>query len=327
MPDAFDLNFEIDYPHQRAGWMDCYLTWNGQRRHLWASSVFPPFLDVLDWLRAIHAQRLPHSFMWDEEGKGAVFEAWPVAPDSPLCRVHICYWNAEAPWVEAELDRQALIQAFLSPLKEFARRSRRAAGWGLTKAVISDFERFQRRAIPPRSDLTAAEPLAFAFRRSDQPRSPVQWMDIRMWGLLLITWMLDDGDPFWPEWFAFLEQVAAGRLPAGFEWCNLHLQQLVRDMRQAFDLPAPEVEPVCNTIQRADPLEQPHLFRLAITESDDRYQDFLRLDEVLERRQFVDAFCQAFEKFLAEDYELLPGEDGSSFDLRSLPLERLKSLV
>ena len=66
------------------------------------------------------------------------------------------------------------------------------------------------------------------------------------------------------------------------------------------------------------------LFRLTITEADDSYEDFLLLDEVLDRRQFVGAFCDVFEQFLVKNYKVNNSSEGEYFDLRTLPLTGLK---
>lgn len=62
----------------------------------------------------------------------------------------------------------------------------------------------------------------------------------------------------------------------------------------------------------------PHHFHLTITETDNSYADFLLLDEVLDRRQFVVAFCDVFEQFLAKDYNVYDSSEGKHFDLRTL---------
>jgi hypothetical protein len=47
--DAGDFSLEIDYRHESAGWIDCYLTFDGLCHLIYASDVLPPFKS---WLRA-----------------------------------------------------------------------------------------------------------------------------------------------------------------------------------------------------------------------------------------------------------------------------------
>jgi hypothetical protein len=69
------IAFEINHKHEHAGWINCYLTINGERHALEASSVFPPFQPLLRFVKAVAGQRFPAKFFWDEEGIGADFEA------------------------------------------------------------------------------------------------------------------------------------------------------------------------------------------------------------------------------------------------------------
>ena len=42
---------------------------------------------------------------------------------------------------------------------------------------------------------------------------------------------------------------------------------------------------------------------------ENNYKDFPLLDEVLDRRQLVQGFCEAFERFL-QIYQVFPNEEG-----------------
>lgn len=322
------IEFEIDYANESAGWIDCYLTIAGQRYRLSASDVFPPFLSMLRWLRAIHAQRMPHRFYWDEEGKGALFEARPIVEDSPDFHLRIKHNTEDQPWIEADISRQQVITTFFSALKDFALHAGPPSrgDWHLMLADIASFEQFQARLIPPRSDLSRAEPVSFTIDRPENAPSPFQWMALWIWDIPLIEWMLDDFDPFWGIWFDFLDKIADGRLPAKAEYTDTRMIQLLIDLAE--EEPGGD-SPVCHCGHSiyADPLPDPHLFRLRFLAHGPDEQNFLALDEILDRRQFVGGFCRSFENFLSNSYKLSATEEGQSFDLRSLPLGELKSLL
>ena len=98
----------------------------------------------------ITAQRLPYKFFWDEEGHGAQFEARPLAVDSASFRLLIQCSLEDAPWVDAELDPKAVVDAFLAPLEDFSLHHRffSSSEWAISKSLISRFKAFQERQIP-----------------------------------------------------------------------------------------------------------------------------------------------------------------------------------
>ncbi len=126
------LSFEIDYLHEHAGWIDCWLTIDSEKHHLFASGVFPPFRGLLHFLQAVATQRLPATFSWDEEATGAEFLASSV--DKALVHLKITYEGWELPpvlWLDTELPRASVVQAFLPPLLDMAKNYRRAGAWGI----------------------------------------------------------------------------------------------------------------------------------------------------------------------------------------------------
>jgi hypothetical protein len=84
-----------------------------------------------------------------------------------------------------------------------------------------------------------------------------------------------------------------------------------------------EAGPIPCTKIVATPLNYQCHFRLQILETDDRYTDFLKVDEVIDACQLAGVFLNEFEKLL-EGYHPYPDDDGQVFDLRTLPVERLK---
>ncbi len=110
-----ELSLEIDYANEHSGWIDCWLVINGERHHLDASNVFSPFLPLLYFTKSVAGQRFPARFRWDEEGVEAEFSATTVADDSPLVHLTIKYDKVEEPWLDADIERETLIQALAAP--------------------------------------------------------------------------------------------------------------------------------------------------------------------------------------------------------------------
>ena len=328
MTDAADLHLEIDYRHESAGWINCYLTFDGLTHKLWASDVFPPFIQLARFIRALAANRLPYYFYWDEEGHGALFEAWPVGEDSANFCFKVHFDRGDCTQIEAELDRQAVIEVILAALRDFALYAGPPSrgSWQLDLADVVALEEFRQRLIPPRSEVRLAEPTRFSLRRY-QLDSPWQWLDLELWGIPLVAMSLPDSHPMWPRWFEFLEDILLGRFPAEVYSHNLTIESCHQEMVANGELPASELELPWGCTLRALAVENPSHFRLVVTETDGRYRDFLLIDEVQDRRRFVEDFCAEFERMLGEDYQVVaPDNDGMVFDLRTLPLERLKGL-
>lgn len=329
MTGAGDLNLEIDYRNEDAGWIECYLTFDGLTHKLSASDVFPPFIQLIHLMRALTANRLPYRFYWDEEGYGAKFEAWPVAEDSPNFRLKIHHDKGNATWVDAELGRQAVVEVLLAALRDFALFCGPASrgDWEFSLADVVAFEQFQQRVLPPRMDIHSVEPVQITLRRDHHFEMPCQWLDLEAWGIPLVTMVLPDSHPMWPGWFAWLESILLGQFPAEVSFLNLTIEALHRDMVARGELPETASSQPWGYTLRAAAVDQPGHFRLVITHADNEYRDFLQLDEVQDRRAFVGAFCAEFERMLVEEYQLLTGDDGTLFDLRGLPLEHLKTLL
>jgi hypothetical protein len=329
MNGAGDLNLEIDYRHESAGWIDCYLTFDGICHKLWASDVFPPFIQLIHWMRALTANRLPYRFYWDEEGHGAKFKAWPVAEDSPNFHITIYYDKDDTTWVDAELERKAVVDVLLAALRDYALYGGPPSrgGWDFSLADVIAFEEFQRRVIPPRSDHHSAEPIQLTLRRARQFELACQWLDMQVWGIPVVTMVLPDSHPMWPSWFEWLEKILLGQLPAEVDFLNLTIEDLNREMVARGEQPESVLDRPWGYTLRATAVDHPGHFRLVITNADDEYRDYLQLDEVQDRRAFVSAFCAEFERMLKEEYQVLADDDGTVFDLHSLPIEPLKTLL
>ena len=119
-------------------------------------------------------------------------------------------------------------------------------------------------------------------------------------------------------------EYSAGAVSAEVNFLNLSIEKFNREAVARSVLPKSALDEHWGCTLHATAVDHPQRFRLVITEADDEYRDFLQVDEVQDRRAFVGAFCAEFERMLEKEYQLLPDDDGRVFDLRSLPLERLK---
>jgi len=312
MTTSFTL--EIDAIHARDGWMDCWLGVDGQRRHLDASSVFPPFQDALGFARALAADTLPHEFFWDEEGHGALFRASPLAPESPNFRLYIDHDGEVV--VDAELERAQVASVFLDALRGVALDCPGAESeWVFPYFLVENLERdWGRGFAAPERPLCMAR---FVFSHyggyggQDYPGFTL-WVDDRA----LLYLALDDIPRLWQMWFTWLEGLVRrdlpGEAPSGKE------EDAYGDHSLTFEMGA---------VYRfsAQPAPEAHNFRLRVVRSiPAREEENVLLDALLERRQFVGAFVETLAEFLATDYSAFLNSAERRFDLRSLPLERLR---
>lgn len=349
--DARDLNLLIDYPDEAYGWIHCYLTFDAATHPFLASQVMPPFQNLLNFLRALTLQRLPAQFFWDEEGKGPYFEAWPLAGESPasgcldfhLRVIHVT--NSFHPigegeeqrtlidtyhtlCVDADLNREAVVDVFLAALRDFALYSPHPEEWGITLADLQAFERLRQRPIPARwqIDQAGTVDLLITRQQDDEDQTGGQSMQLSMWEMCYQFGYLDDSDAFWPHWIALLEHALDGK-PYEFSILNMIVHRLNRDMVAQGIFSLEEVGPDYSTRLAAAPLDHPRHFRLQIFETDHRYTDYLCFDEVIDRFQLVEVFLREFDALLRADYRPYPDEDGQTFDLRQLPTQRLRETL
>lgn len=317
-----DLDFEIDHKHERAGWIDCWLTIDGERHHLDASAVFPPFLPLLRFVKAVAGQRFPARVSWDEEGVVAEFIATAVAEESPFVHLSLRYdvYGDNVRWFEDAITRDAVVAAFLPPLLDFFYNFASARKyWRAPERIVSKLCRAILNGIPPRSDVHAPQPVMCAVRGGYD----MAYLEGRVFFSVtfeeetLVSILLFDTHPFWLQLAAFFEAIASNALPA----CCEH--------RRSVDCgPFDDAEqgPVYQLKTRlcAEPLGVPENFRLKMWTSWDQEPAFLLLDEVVARRQFVHRFAASFRLFLATNYRSVPDPQGRTFDLRTLPLAGLE---
>jgi hypothetical protein len=130
----------------------------------------------------------------------------------------------------------------------------------------------------------------------------------------LISILLFDTNPFWQQIVDFFGQIASGILPAACE--HLRVFQLT--------VASPKTPDEYRVITRllAELLDVPQNFRLKIFTKSQEETEFLLLDEVLDRQQFTNGPIASFEQFLKKEYQVAPDNDGNTFDLRMLSLEK-----
>jgi hypothetical protein len=339
------LRLFIDHAKEEAGWIPCYLTFNDLTHTLYASGTFPPFKNLLDFLRSLTLNRLPARLFWDEEGQGPHFEAWPLV-DSQGCEStefhlrilhesHDFHWTGEGEdmraqvnsyqvlWVDADFNREMVVDAFLSAIRHFILYSQQPEDWEISLSDLLAFERLRARDSAPRSDITHAEPMEMIITRwqDDEDQSGAQLVELGMWDMRLIHWRLDDTDAFWPEWFDLLEHMLTGQTHE-ITFIDTLLVRIMREMEETDSKIPNEKGPDPYTRITATQLSYQRHFRLQIFENDDRYSNYLTVDEVIDAYQLAGMWLKEFEKLL-KGYRPYPDQDGQVFDLRTLPVERL----
>lgn len=312
------LALEIDYAHEKAGWINCHLTIDGEAYHLDASSVFPPFQPLLRFVKAVAGQRFPAEFFWDEEGVGADFEATAVAKDSPLVHLKIKHNDSDTLWFEDVIERETIIQAFLPPILDFSNNCLLAEKeWYLSKELVAKLHRAIVTGIPLRSDIHVAQDVESAV----QGAYDVGYVEGRVFFRIIfdeewiISILMFDTNPFWGQAIDFFGQIASGNLPASCEHHRV-FQLSTAEPGNPFDVHL-------RTRLVAEPLDVPENFRLKIFTTYRDEKEFLLLEEVVDRHTFTQSFLNSFQKFLKDEYQIFPDKDSKTFDLRTLSLEKL----
>jgi hypothetical protein len=312
------LALEIDHAHESAGWIKCDLTIDGERHPLDASAVFPPFLPLLRFVKAVAGQRFPARFYWDEEGIGANFAATAVAEDSPLVHLKIQHEEAAAPWLDADIERETVIQAFLPPVLDISQTFLLAEKeWSMPARVVAHIQESIAKGIPLRSDVHSPSYVEFIVRGGYDTEYLEGQVFLEVWlddedKLYLLS---HDTSTFWPELIDFFGKIASQSLPAECEH-DRHTTMpnssltAVEEFRQA-------------TTFLAESVDDPQNFRLKILTQWQKEARFLYMDEVVDRRQLVRGFANSFAQFLQSDYQMRPDHDGKTFDLRTLSIEKL----
>ena len=315
MANSFSL--EIDPLSSKHGWMDCWLVVDGERHHLDATSVFPPFGDVLAFAQAIAENRLPYEFSWDEEGHGAKFQAFPVALKHSRFRLHINHDGEIV--VDAEFDRMQIARGLLESLRRVALDCPGAESeWEFPYFLIEKFELDLARGFHKISNVRSVGVAHFVFNHyGGYGGGQVPCFSIWVEDHLAQVMAMDDIAHHWQAWFRLLERIRHGQLPA-----EAIFKREAEDAPGLFSFFGMDV--VFHF--QAEPAMEPNSFQLKIIVRHTNIKpeiDRIIREAVFDRRQFVSAFIQAFKQFLKTDYLAFLKSGEIKFDLRRLPIERL----
>lgn len=315
MANTFSL--EIDPLSTGSGWMHCWLVLDGQRHYLDATSVFPPFGGVLAFAQALAQNKLPHEFFWDEEGHGAKFQALPVAPQSP--GFHLLINHDGEIIVDAEFDRMQIARGLLESLRTVALDCPGAESeWEFPYFLIENFERDLAEGFNKTSNAASVGIAHFVFNHysgyggADAPSFAI-WVDDR----LALFMAMDDIAHHWHAWFALLAKIGRGDLPI-----EVIFKREAEDNPGLFSLFGMDVVFHFHAEASAE-LQHFQLKIIGLHPKLEPEATHTILDAVLDRRQFVSAFAQAFKQFLETDYLAFLNSGENKFDLRLLPLDRL----
>ncbi|HLO27511.1 MAG TPA: hypothetical protein VK249_00155 [Anaerolineales bacterium] len=317
MANSFAL--VIDPLSSGNGWMHCWLVVDGRSHYLDATSVFPPFGDVLRFARAIAQNQLPHEFFWDEEGHGVKFQARPLSPRSGRFRLQVTHDGEVV--VDAEFDRMQIAGGLLESLRHVALDCPGAESeWQFPYFLIEDFERDLAQGFhkPVRPGLVSTPHFVFnhysGYGGTQTPAFTI-WVDDHP----ALFMAMDDHAELWQAWFGLLEKIKSGDLPVAVVF--------KREGEAAAGLFSMFGMEVVFHFQ-AEPTPKPGQFRLKIIGQHPKIKpaiDQLMLEVILDPQQFVRAFAHSFKQFLETDYLAFLNSAENRFDLRSLPLDRLVS--
>jgi hypothetical protein len=314
---AHSVSLEIDPLSSRYGWMDCWLVVDGRYHRLDATSVFPPFGDVLSFAQAIAENRLPYEFIWDEEGHGAKFQAFPVASKPSCFRLFIDHDGEIV--VDAEFDRMQIARGLLESLRRVALDCPGAESeWEFPYFLIEDFERALAQGFRKISTVGSVGVAHFVFHHyggygGGQVPGFSLWVEDRLAQIM----PMNDSAGHWQAWFGLLETIRGGYLPA-----EAILQWEAEDPPGLFSLLGMDV--VFHF--QAEPIMESDHFRLKIIVRHPNIKpeiDQLVWEAIFDRQEFVSAFARAFKQFLKTDYLAFLESGTTQFDLCLLPIDRL----
>jgi hypothetical protein len=314
------LDFKVDSIGANSGWMKCWLVVNDKLHQILATSVFPPFGDVLSFIRAIASDALPHEFFWEEEGHGAKFRASQSVRGREY--VHISINHDGEVIVDRDLERKAIVQTFFEALRSFALDCPGAESeWDFPYFLIENFEHDLAHEFAPREDGLSVPKFIFGhyggYGGQSHP-SFVLWLDNRR----SFYFSPEDIPRLWWLWFELLHKIASGDLP--FE-VSFDQAEEEKGKENIFSF-LPFMD--SHGFLLADWLPTPEHFQLKITGQNSlNPEPYVLVDAILERRVFVLEFMKAFDKFLETNYLVYLESDENSFDLREIPWNDLKNLV
>ena len=317
------FKLEMDPLSSRHGWLDCWLAIDGNRLPLSATSVFPPFCDLLNFAKAIAANDLPSEFFWDEESNGAFFQAQRVEPENALLfQLKVVYRGETV--IDAAIDRMQTVQGLLESLRGVALDCPGAESeWEFPYFLIEDFERKMAQGFSARQQASLPSMAHFVFSHSGgygglQYPSFDIWVDDRK----AVAMLMYDIPRFWQDWFTFLEKIGKAKLPM-----EAVLQKIEEDLPDDIDEMILIGWETCLRFL-AKPLPNGELFQFETFWASKEHETPRQLvSAVLDRRQFVMTFVQAFQDFLNMNYPAYLEDYPQRFSLYSLPLDRLRQIT
>ncbi|MFN8382739.1 MAG: hypothetical protein U0V02_12400 [Anaerolineales bacterium] len=317
------LSFEIDYAHEQDGWIDCKIIVNGTPHHLSASSALPPFLHLMQFIKAAAGEKLPHSFFWDEEGYGAKFEVAEVLENTSLVHLKIVHTGETTEtWFDADIEREMVVQAFLDPLLDFSRNYNNIVDkkWELPSRVLEHVHDTIAKGLPLIVDPHAPNHVDFVIFPSYFSSFTEDHINLQLWIEDDFTFhvSLEDTSPFWPSLIDFLDKIANFTLPAEFNFINDLYFSLLGKLVSSVKGYASKYRLIATNA------EEPENFRLQIYVQSENER--LITDAVINRKQFTHAFVEAFGEFLQDEYQTSVDRNGKVFDLRTISLAKITRL-
>lgn len=332
------LSFTIDYPTEIAGWIECRLEYDGNSRSMYASNVFPPFINLLHFLLMIHRQRLPYRFYWDEEGEGVYFEALPVAEDDANFWLRVWHDRNNELWVDREFERKEIIELFLGAVREFVLYSYNPdqnyqsvmlqGHWGIRLSDLEPHESLLKEPYPLRHDERAVESLELRMKITpDQYREKLFEPSIEFWfwGQKVTSMHIEDRSHMWSCWAYFLENLLEGRFPAELEYIDTDWITTMKELLDEGTASLDEITRVPKVNLTALPSGSPNTFRLRILNTDYLTEEYLLLDEILDRKQFCGTWLDQFDSVIEASQEASSTDAEIPFPTRML--NRLRQIL
>lgn len=320
MSIPFTLEFEP--LSARNGWMDCWITVNGDRQHVDASSVFAPFGDVLKFARAIATNQLPHEFMWHEEGPWLEFKAFPIQEEDTKFRLIIERNGIQI--LDTELNRMETVRGLVEELRGVALDCPGAESeWEFPYFLLESFELELARGLAVDLASNHISQARFVFYQCGgyggvSAPAFCLWIDDG----ISQPMMMDDLRRLWDMWFEMLEKILHADFPFEYDF-NRNLQP--GDLEEGEEPYELWTWDSWDYFQ-ADTTTDPGLFRLKIEcEMKINGERTEVCTVTLNRHQFVSAFVLAFKEFLKTDYYGFLERGENKIDMRTLPLERLET--
>lgn len=308
------ISFEIDHLSEKYGWMDCWLTIDGIRHHLDASDVYPPFLPLLYFLRAVRGQRFPTRLVWEEEGPELEIWATPVAEDSPLMFLKIRHtsfdsennsWPEET-WFEDTIDREVFIQAFLPALIHTCRYLCEPLGmWHVPEEEVWPVLEAIKGGLPLRSDIDSPQNVTIKISKGYPDGLNLLilngYEDVYFRALM-------DGDPLVQDLIDFLIKVNDGNLPAEFEH---------RSFYETSDDNQNRITGWELIRFRAEALPIEENIRLIIYDYQFNEPEFMLLNEVVNRQLFADRFVASLKQLIQNGEPVFKEQNEKVFGILS----------